>query len=185
MASYRSPDSISDHIFHTPFPLKTIPVFRSGLYEIITSLLWLECRQKRFFKSIRIRILLFLSYSCWIKTANTFIHYRSRSSIESHSRFPEENGAKTIPFRMGRDIALWLIKGSTSPSPPLRAIWSRLYPKKKGVRVLVHKHITSPLSRTSTVPLAKTNRYLFSVIYVRAPAVGYELRNWKASYWKY
>ena len=117
MASYRSPDSISDHIFHTPFPLKTIPVFRSGLYEIITSLLWLECQQKGFLKSIRIRILLFLSYSCWIETANTFIHYRSRSSIESHSRFPEQNGAKTIPFGMGRDIALWLIKGSTPRHP--------------------------------------------------------------------
>ena len=49
--------------------------------------------------------------------------------------------------------------------------------QEKGARVLVHKHITSPLSRTYTVPLAKTNRFLFAVIYVRAPAVGYELRN--------
>ena len=64
-------------IFLTRFqtrPLKSIPVFRPGLYaEIMLSLLRLERKQKNSSNPFRIRIFLFLSYPFGTETINTFI----------------------------------------------------------------------------------------------------------------
>ena len=115
-------------IFHTCFqtlPLKSIPVFRSGLYaEIMLSLLRLQRKQKSSSKRFRIRTFLFLSYSFGIETINTFIH--SRSSLKNHTRFQTKMGkvytrfqTKTAqkPYLTGRHISIWLIYWSTPPPP--------------------------------------------------------------------
>ena len=82
---FRPKDVISHTRFQTR-PLKSMPVFRTGLYaEIMLSLLRLERKQKISSNPFQIRILLFLSYSFGIETMNTFIH--SRSSFKNHTRF--------------------------------------------------------------------------------------------------
>ena len=62
-----NPDPISDQIFHTRSqtrPLKSIPVFRPGLWaEIMLSLLRLGRKQKTSSNSFQICVFLFLSYS--------------------------------------------------------------------------------------------------------------------------
>ena len=62
---FRPKDVISHTCFQTR-PLKSMPVFRTGLYA-------------------EIMLLLFLSYSFGIETMNTFIH--SRSSFKNHTWF--------------------------------------------------------------------------------------------------
>ena len=62
---FRPKDVISHTRFQTR-PLKSMPVFRTGLYA-------------------EIMLLLFLSYSFGIETMNTFIH--SRSSFKNHTWF--------------------------------------------------------------------------------------------------
>ena len=82
---FRPKHAISHACFQTR-PLKSIPVFRPGLYtEIMLSLLRLERKQKISSNPFQIRILLFLSYSFGIETMNTFIH--SRSSFKHHTWF--------------------------------------------------------------------------------------------------
>ena len=82
---FRPKDVISHTRFQTR-PLKSMPVFRTGLYaEIMLSLLRLERKQKISSNPFQIRILLFLSYSFGIETMNTFIH--SRSSFKHHTWF--------------------------------------------------------------------------------------------------
>ena len=90
-------------IFHTRFetsPLKSVPVFRPGLQEIMSPLLWLEQQRKRFdILRINMRIqngFLLLSYSFGIETINTFIH--SRSSLENHTRFQNKLGKVYTSF---------------------------------------------------------------------------------------
>ena len=108
-----NPDPISDQkmslIFHTRFqtwPLKSIPILRPGLKEIMSSILRLEQQQKRFLQNpIRIRLFLFLSYSFGIETINTFVH--TRSSLESHTRFQTKTAQK--PYPLGRHIPIRLI----------------------------------------------------------------------------
>ena len=112
--------SLKNVIFHTCFqtlPLKSIPVFRSGLYaEIMLSLLRLQRKQKSSSKRFRIRTFLFLSYSFGIETINTFIH--SRSSLKNHTRFQTKMGkvythfqtkTERKPYPVGRHIPIWLI----------------------------------------------------------------------------
>ena len=98
-------------IFHTR-PLKSIPVFRPGLWaEIMLSLLRLERKQTS--NPFQICIFLFLYYSFGIETINMFIH--SRSSLENHTRFQTKMGkvytrfqTKTAqkPYPMGRHIPM-------------------------------------------------------------------------------
>ena len=90
-------------IFHTRFetsPLKSVPVFRPGLQEIMSPLLWLEQQRKRFdILRINMRIqngFLLLSYSFGIETINTFMH--SRSSLENHTRFQNKLGKVYTSF---------------------------------------------------------------------------------------
>ena len=108
-------------IFHTRFqtrPLRSIPVFRPGLYaEIMLSLLRLKRKQKNSSNPFRIRIFLLLSYSFRIETINTFIY--SHSSLENHIPIPDQKWTKCIPvfrpkrrkkpYPMGRHIPMWLI----------------------------------------------------------------------------
>ena len=61
------------------------------------SLLRLERKQKNSSNPFRIRIFLFLSYSFGIETINTFI--RSRSSLESHTRFQTKMGKVYTRFQ--------------------------------------------------------------------------------------
>ena len=71
----------------------------------------LEHKQKKFSKSSRIRILLFLFYLFGIKTINTLIH--SCSSLENHTRFQARpKWAKCIPC--GTYLGKWL-KGVFPP----------------------------------------------------------------------
>ena len=73
-----NPDPISDQkvSFSTPVfrPLKSIPIFRPGLYaEIMSSFLKLERKQtKNSLNAFRIGIFLFRSYSFGIQTITTF-----------------------------------------------------------------------------------------------------------------
>ena len=90
-------------IFRTRFetsPLKSVPIFRPGLQEIMSPLLWLEQQRKRFnILRINMRIqngFLLLSYSFGIETINTFIH--SRSSLENHTRFQNKLGKVYTSF---------------------------------------------------------------------------------------
>ena len=117
-----NPDPISDHkivIFHTRFqtrPLKSIPVFRPGLYaEIILPLLRLKGKQKISSNSFRIRIFLFFSYS--FGTRNSKYLHTLRSSLENHIRFQTRMGkvstrfqTKTAqkPYPMGRHILTYV-----------------------------------------------------------------------------
>ena len=73
-------------------PLKSIPVFRPGLWaEIMSSLLRLERKPKKFSNVFQIRIFLFLSYWFGIEAINyTFIH--SFCSLENHSWFQTKIG---------------------------------------------------------------------------------------------
>ena len=87
-------------IFSTHFHacrLKSIPVFRFGLYEIMSSLLRLEHQRKRF-----------LSLLFNTETMNTFIHYRR--FLETRTRF------QTRPFGTAHH-SKWLIYGCTPPPP--------------------------------------------------------------------
>ena len=70
------------------------------------SLLRLEGRQKKYFKStwFRILIFLFLSYSLGTETINTFIHFRivppkpyPIPDLNRQSIYPFSKGAKTLP----------------------------------------------------------------------------------------
>ena len=102
-----NPDPNSDQkmSFHIRFqtrPLKSIPVFRPGLWaENMSSLLRLESKQKISSNAFRICMFLFSrSYSFGIEKTSMFIH--SRSSPENHTRFQTKMG-KSIPvFRPKR-----------------------------------------------------------------------------------
>ena len=94
----------------------------------MSSLLRLEQQQKGFLNPFWIRIFLFLFYSFGIETINTFIH--SRSCLENHARPQTKMGkvytcfqSKTAqkPYRLGRYIPIWLVKG-VPPPPPLRIL---------------------------------------------------------------
>ena len=82
-------------------PLKSIPVFRPGLWaEIMLSLLRLERKQKNSSNPFGICIFLFLSYSFGIETINTFIHSVVPSKTIPDSR---PKWAKCVPvFRPKR-----------------------------------------------------------------------------------
>ena len=99
--SYFRPKNV---ISHTCRPLKTISVFRHGLYaEIMSlSLLRLERKQKNSSNPFRIRILLFLSYSFAIETMNTFIH--SCNSLKNYIRLQTKMGKVYTRFqtKMGK-----------------------------------------------------------------------------------
>ena len=72
-------------------PLKSIPVFRPGLWAEIMSLLRLERKPKKFSNVFQMRIFLFLSYWFGIEAINyTFIH--SFCSLENHSWFQTKMG---------------------------------------------------------------------------------------------
>ena len=81
-------------IFHIHFqtrPLYPYPFSDLALLlEIMLSLLRLERKPKKYSNPFRIRMFLFLSYPFEIETKNTFI--RSRSSLESHTRFQTKMG---------------------------------------------------------------------------------------------
>ena len=87
-------------IFHTPFqprPLKSIPVFRPGLWaEIMSSFLKLERKENNSSNVFRIRIFLFHSYSFGIESITTFIRFRT---FENHTRF-HTNGRRVYPCRL-------------------------------------------------------------------------------------
>ena len=102
-------------IFHTCFqtwPLKSVPILRHGLYEIMSSLLRLEQQQKKIsYNSFRIHIqsvFLFLSYLFGIETINTFVKapvvpLKSITDCrpkwaKSVPQSSDQNGAKTISF---------------------------------------------------------------------------------------
>ena len=108
------------------WPLKSIFLFRFGLYEIMSLRNRLEPQQKDFFKSIRIHVLFFLSWSSGIETAYTFIH--SRSSVENHtrfqtrmgkvySRFQTEKVQKPYPLRAAHTCMAY-IREYLDPPPP-------------------------------------------------------------------
>ena len=125
-----NPDPISDQknaIFHTHFqtrPVKSIPVFRPGLWaEFMLSFLRLERRQKNSSNPFRIRIFSFiLSYSFGTETIKTFI--QSRSSLKNHTRFQTKMGKvytrfqtkRSKPYPMGRDIPYIAFIGEYPPS---------------------------------------------------------------------
>ena len=85
-------------IFHTRFqtrPLKSIPVFRPGLWaEIMLSLLRLERKQKILQSHFEFNISLSFLLRFGIETINTFIH--SRSFLKNHTD-SRPNWAKSIP----------------------------------------------------------------------------------------
>ena len=102
--------------FPHPFSDQTskipIPVFRPGLEaEIMSSLLRLERKQKKYSNPCRIRIFFFLSYSFRIETIKTFI--QSRSSLKNHTRFQTKMGKVYTCFQtktaLGRHIPQNLI----------------------------------------------------------------------------
>ena len=118
-----NPHPISDQkmqTIHTRFqtrPLKSIPVFRPGLYaEIMLSILRLGRKHKNYSNLFGIRMFLFLSYSFGIETIKMLIH--SSNSLENPTRF-QNNMAKVYtcfqtktaqkPYPMGRHILIWLI----------------------------------------------------------------------------
>ena len=77
-------------IFSTHFQtcsLKSIPVFRFGLYDIMSSLLRLEHQRKRF-----------LSLLFKTETMNTFIHYRR--FLETRTRFQIKMGEDYTRFKI-------------------------------------------------------------------------------------
>ena len=86
--------------FHNRFltqHLKSIPVFRPGHLELMSSLLRLEHQQRDFLKSIlnlHHLLLPFVSYLFGVQVRNTFIH--SQSSLINHTRFQTKR-AKSIP----------------------------------------------------------------------------------------
>ena len=100
----RSPRKCMTVFARRPGGLQTWPLGRNCYHYL---LLRLERKQKNSSNPFRIGIFLFLSYSFWIETINTFIH--SRSSLENHTRFEtkmgkvydypfsDQNGAKTLP----------------------------------------------------------------------------------------
>ena len=101
-------------IFHTPFqprPLKSIPVFRPGLWaEIMSSFLKLERKENNSSNAFRIRIFLFHSYSFGIESITTFTRFRT---FENHTRFHTKMGEvytrvgpKTITSALGRHIPI-------------------------------------------------------------------------------
>ena len=106
---FRPKDVISHTRFQTR-PLKSMPVFRTGLYaEIMLSLLRLQRKQKISSNPFQIRILLFLSYSFGIETMNTFIH--SRSSFKNHTW-----------FQMGKVFTCFQTEMAQKPYPMMRHI---------------------------------------------------------------
>ena len=110
---FRPKNVILQTRFHTR-PLKSIPVFRSGLQAwIMSSLLRLECKQNNSSNPFLIRIFLFLSFSFAIETRNTFVH--SCSSLENHTRFQTKMGKVYTrfqtkiaqkPYPMGRHLLI-------------------------------------------------------------------------------
>ena len=96
----RPKNAISLTLFQTR-PLKSIPVFRTGLQaEIMSSLLSLGRKQKNSWNAFRIHIFLFRSYLLGIERINTFIHSRSSLENQPNSR---PKWAKSIPvFRSKR-----------------------------------------------------------------------------------
>ena len=86
-----NPDTISDQnvifpIHFQTWPLKSITVFRLGLYETMSSLLRLEHQRKRF-----------LSLLFKTQTMNTFIHYRR--FLEIRTRFQTKMGEDYTRFK--------------------------------------------------------------------------------------
>jgi len=63
----------------------------------MSSLPRLERQRKDFFKSFRIRILLFPSYLFGIETTNTMMHYRS--FLKNHTRFQTKTGEVYTRFQ--------------------------------------------------------------------------------------
>jgi len=115
--------------FFTPFfrpawPLKSIPILRPGLEEIISTALRLEQQQKRFLK-IHFKFAYFsFSNSFGIETINAFVH--SQSSLEKHTRFQTkmskvythfQTKALQKPYPLGCTYLYGLYKG-VPPSPP-------------------------------------------------------------------
>ena len=74
------------HVRFQTWPLKSTPILRSGLWEIISSLLRLEQPQKRFLK-IHFELEYFSLFITHLdyETINTFVH--SCSSFENHTQF--------------------------------------------------------------------------------------------------
>ena len=91
-------------IFHTRFqtrPLKSIPVFRPGLWaEIMLSLLRLERKQKILQSHFQFNISLSFLLRFGIETINTSIH--SRGSIKNHTLFQTKLGKIYTRFHSGK-----------------------------------------------------------------------------------
>ena len=88
----------------------------------INAILRLERKQRKIFKSSRIRTILFLFYLCGIETINTLIH--SCSSLENHTRFQARpKWAKCIPC--GTYLGQWL-KGVSPPGTGAELLTNKL-----------------------------------------------------------
>ena len=93
-------------VFRPAWPLKSIPVFRPGLWNYVNITLIrtpptpppLPPPQKKKISEnpFRIRTFLFLSHSFEIETINTFIH--SCSSLDNHTRFQHKTAQKSYPL---------------------------------------------------------------------------------------
>ena len=109
--------------FHTRFRtqhLKSIPVFRPGHLELMSSLLRLGHQQKDFLKSVlnfHHLVLLFLSYSFGVQMTNTFIH--SQSSLVNHTQFQTKR-AKSIPVFTPKQCENGILQGAHTYIYPIR-----------------------------------------------------------------
>ena len=78
----------------------------------MSSLLILECKQKRFLNPFQIPIFLFLFYLFGIEPINTFIHNFLQISA-NHTRFQTKMGKVYTHFQTLGEAPIWLIQEST------------------------------------------------------------------------
>ena len=93
------------------FRPKNFIFLRPALQYIISSLLILEHKQKRFLNPFQIPIFLFLFYLFGIEPINTLIH--SRKFLQNHTRFQTKMGKVYTHFQTLGEAPIWLIQEST------------------------------------------------------------------------
>ena len=102
-----------------------IPNSTKSSHLLCVIITYITARTKKLFNAFWIRKFLFLSLLIW-NWNDKYVHTLC-SSLENHTLFQTKMGKVYIrfqtktaqkPYPMGRHIPIWLIKGSSSLSPP-------------------------------------------------------------------
>ena len=117
----------------------------------MSSLLILECKQKRFLNPFQIPIFLFLFYLFGIEPINTFMH--SRKFVQNHTRFQTKMGKVHTHFQTLGEAHTYMAYTREYPLGFYFSKLSPLIPLQKSLNLALR---LSPPLRTLQTPLMDT-----------------------------